>query len=325
MGLTDLEINTGPFPKIGNLTSGYGLASVFDGSNSTSAYTPGTLGWVGINFSGAPKKVEKVEIVPADNGFDASGSTSPIILSLRAKKGSAPTGASDGVLLGSLSFIDVNYYLTRTLISTDQLSAWDFVWVSISTGVWASASELRVFESEAVVSAPIAPATTTTVYQKACNSAFSLPQAVVEVPGFTFDIAADEAGVALVDYRVNVAHVGNLFSPTFLGAIGTGAQFTFKYSHTFPGLDSAAWQVPANSKSNGVNIDERNPAHYANVGLSTSIPIQPGFYRFTLFMTAHTDGDTRDGLAQVLVEGGKGLNGLRVTVVKGGQFQDMSK
>jgi hypothetical protein len=41
-------------------------------------------------------------------------------------------------------------------------------------------------------------------------------------------------------------------------------------------------------------------------------------------MSAHTTGDSRDGLARILAEGGKGLNGLRVTVIKGASFYDMS-
>ena len=123
---------------------------------------------------------------------------------------------------------------------------------------------------------------------------------------------------------VNVKHVGNLFSPQYLGALGIGAAVEYKFAENYSDLDAAAWQKPPNSRSNGENIDERNPAHYGNAGMTTSIPVEPGFYRFGLAMTAHTDGDSRDGLAQVLVEQGKGLNGFRVTIIKGGAFYDMS-
>lgn len=319
-------IDLSSFPKIGTMTKGSGIAGVFDGSVGTTGYAEFSGGYAGVNFSSSPQKIDRVEVVPATNGFDASGLTTAIVLTLRAKNGSAPTGPNDGTVLATASFTDVNAQTARTLTSSDRVTAWDFVWVTVTTGVWSVIAELRFFEAGEYVP-PVSPdpsPAVITVYQKACNSSFPLPQTAIIVPDFTFDVCCDEAGVALVDFKVNVTHVGNLFSPSYLGAIGIGAQFYYKFSADYDGLDAAPWLSPANSRTNGINIDERNPAHYANVGLNTSMPVQPGFYRFSLSMSAHTDGDGRGGLAQILAEGGKGLNGLRVSIIKGGAFFDKS-
>lgn len=329
-------IDLSSFPKFGTMTKGSGIPGVFDGAVGTTGYAEFSGGYAGVNFSTDPQKIDRVEVVSATNGFDASGLTTAIVLTLRAKNGSAPTGPNDGAVLATASFTDINSQTTRTLNSPDKVTLWDYIWVSVSTGVWSVIAELRFFEASEYVP-PVAPepnAADFTIYQKACNSNFPLPQGAVIVPDFTFDICCDAVGAALVDFGVNVTHVGNLFSPPYLGAIGIGAQFCYKFAADYAGLDSAPWQSPPNSKTNGINIDERNPAHYANVGLPTSMPVQPGFYRFSLMMSAHTDGDViqgtppirldRDGLAQILAEGGKGLNGLRVMVVKGGAFFDMS-
>lgn len=316
-------IDTSSLPKIGNMTQGAGLASIFDGDPATAGRKESTSGWAGVDMSASPKSIARVEVTPPSNGFDASGLTTGITLSLRAKNGSAPSGPFDGVELGSQTFQDENAQTTRTIYSSQITTHWEYVWVAVSTGVWSIISELNFYEPSIAVE-PAPSDTAITVYQKACNDYFPLPWNQVEVPGFMFDIAVDEPSAALIDFGVNLTHVGDTFSPQFLGPIGVGAQIVYKFHPTFEGLATASWQTPANSRTNGINIDDRNPAHYANVGLPTAMALEPGFYRFTLRMSAHTTGDSRNGLARILAEGGKGLNGLRVTVIKGGAFVDVS-
>jgi len=319
--LTVIDITQ--FPKIGNMAAGGGLAGIFDGSVSTAGRREAMTGWAGVDFSSSPKRIERVEVTPPANGFDASGLTTSITLALRAKNGAPPVDQSDGVLLGSMTFTDVNAQTMRVLNSSDKLTQFSFVWVSVTTGVWSTFADMRFFAA-AERTAPVPPQATVAVHQKACNDGFALPWNNVEVPGFAFDIAVDTPGVALIDFSVNLTHVGDTFSPQYLGPIGVGAQFVYKFSENFDGLDAAPWLTPGNSRTNGINIDDRDPAHYANVSLQTSMSVVPGFYRLTLRMSAHTTGDSRDGLARILAEGGKGLNGLRVTVIKGASFYDMS-
>lgn len=66
-------INLSALPKIGNMTKGYGLSGIFDASNATTAWFEGNVGYAGVDFSSAPKRIERVEAVSATNGFDGSG------------------------------------------------------------------------------------------------------------------------------------------------------------------------------------------------------------------------------------------------------------
>jgi hypothetical protein len=314
------------FPKIGNMTSGSGLPAIFDSNLGTTSYAEATSGYAGVNFTGSPKIIDHVEVVSATNGFDASGSTTAITLSLRAKNGSAPTGPLDGTVLASLSFTDVNSQQTKTLTSSNTTTAWDYVWVTAQTGIWAVFAELRIYGSSVEVPAPEPSATAITVYQKSCSSNRFLTHAGQFIDEFQFDVAIDEAGAALLDFVVNVEHRGNLANPPFTGVVGIGANIFFKYAPTFAGLTAASWQQPPLSRTNGTNLEEVGPAHYTNVQMCSSMPVEPGFYRFTLFMSAHTLLSSTPNLVRILAEGSPahGLNGFRATVFKGGSWQNMN-
>jgi len=141
------QINVSTFPKFGNLTYGSGLAAVFDGTEATTGYAQGTIGWAGVDFRSSPQRIGRAEVVSATNGFDASGATSEILLELRAKNGSPPVNPGDGVFIGADAqwFTDQNLQRTVTLNCVDNVTEWDFVWVMVKTGVWSVMAEVRLF------------------------------------------------------------------------------------------------------------------------------------------------------------------------------------
>lgn len=316
-------LDVSALPKFGNITKNAGLAGVFDGNTANVAYNDASTGFAGVHFSSSPKRIGKVEIVAASNGFDCSGLESPVAVTVRAKNGGGTPGMNDGTVIGRANFKDVNAAITKAIETYYPEKSWDYVWLVLQTGVWVQLCEVRLFEPPILIE-PDPQNASVAIYQRACNFPLPLPQSEIVVPGFAIDLAVCEASVANIDFAVNVSHIGDLFDPPYTGAIGIGGRIVFKHASTFSGLETAAWQTPNNSRANGINIDDRNPAHYANVSLNSSMALEEGFYRFSLAMSAHTDGDSRDGLATLLAEGGKGLNGFRVTVFKGAEFRDLS-
>jgi hypothetical protein len=142
----------------GDMTSGLGggVAAAFNGAFSqnvsasalaqdaggiTSSNTPiAFVHYVGKNYSGASdQKIQQAVVYPSfDEGLGQGtavkgGITYPmekiaLTLNLRAKS-SAPASSSDGTLLAA--FGTTNFSNAITLISSDQVTAWKYVWVEI--------------------------------------------------------------------------------------------------------------------------------------------------------------------------------------------------
>lgn len=129
--------------NIGNMTGGGGLASVFDGT-TTQAYAAsaqgpaGAAGYVGKQW--AASKVMSQAVVYDTDGTSTvhwnSGSNSDTITLTLYGKQTAPTGATDGTSLGSNTI--VNGTTTNvTVTSTDQLTAWAYNWITITSSAYA--------------------------------------------------------------------------------------------------------------------------------------------------------------------------------------------
>lgn len=101
--------------SIGDLTGGGGLAAVFDGDNSKTyaqcATVAATTGYVGKTPASAVKVSRAIVYGSSDKGF-VTGASPAVTLSLYGKTGAAPANGTDGTLLGSVSFIDVQQSLT---------------------------------------------------------------------------------------------------------------------------------------------------------------------------------------------------------------------
>jgi len=154
----------------GDMTSGGGLAAAFDGvfskASATSAFkvitvgaggsrpgsggggaiNPGdvfTLGsYIGKNFTGSPQQIAQAVIYPTSDLGVGEGSFSEsslsVTLNLRAKQ-TAPSGQSDGTILGTVTTL--NTVSPITIISSDLVTAWNYVWIEEVTTAVSSASQ----------------------------------------------------------------------------------------------------------------------------------------------------------------------------------------
>ncbi|MBO6549126.1 MAG: tail fiber protein [Rhizobiales bacterium] len=126
--------------NIGDMTGGNGINAAFDGNTITdvtaSSYQGSagtTFGYVGKNATSSPKAVEKVTCYGAASfGFAGGASVPNVTIDLYGKNGSAPTGPTDGTLLGSSGpFADSNGAVV-TVNSSDTSTTWDYFWVAIT-------------------------------------------------------------------------------------------------------------------------------------------------------------------------------------------------
>lgn len=149
--------------SIGNATNGGGLAAAFDGNFSKSHGTcagsvvqvngtiaPGTFltatQYVGKNYSGASaQKISQVTIYPSTDvgmgyanvnyGSGFVPQPASFTANLRAKS-TLPANASDGTLLGTATFGPTSP--TTTVISNDQTTSWNYVWIEIGISIFTS-------------------------------------------------------------------------------------------------------------------------------------------------------------------------------------------
>ena len=150
-------ISAGAGTLIGNMTDGGGLAAAFDGvlvqNGTVGAYkvvNADPTGWVGKNFSAAPKRLAYARFVGAANsGFDGlSGTGSNYTLTLYGKNGAAPTTATGGTIIGTATGTDGNG-IEVMVQCTDPYTYWDHIWAEIATTQATNArclAELQLFE-----------------------------------------------------------------------------------------------------------------------------------------------------------------------------------
>ncbi|WEK05786.1 MAG: hypothetical protein P0Y65_05885 [Candidatus Devosia phytovorans] len=127
---------------IGNMTAAAGLSAAFDGatsqaSGSCAGYTgvgTSNAAFIGKNYSASPQRISSAVVFGSNEAGLYAGADPAVVLNLRGKNGSAPTSATDGVLIGSLSFADTaNESAGRTIVCTDLSTAWDYVFVQLTS------------------------------------------------------------------------------------------------------------------------------------------------------------------------------------------------
>lgn len=286
----------------GNLTLSGGLAALYDGNAGTYAHIEQTTGWAGLDFS-TPRRIDRVELVAAGNGFDASGSTGTITIRLYGKK--------DGVshLLGTWSQNDPNAAITVTINSADKFTMFDGIYFDLQTPVWCLVCEARFYEAdEALVTKPY--------YSK-----------VIETPveihvGYTPMHDLFQVIQIIGPTRLSIASKVSLKLEGYSYGIGYGMSFALRGpSETYSGVAvpvSLGDTPPAFIEGglDGGNIEP--PAlHYARTVVMTSVELsQPGFYRIEPYMNVHGSSadpnvgnlTINDSLAKVLVEGAQPHN-----------------
>lgn len=288
------QIDTTTLAKIGNMTTN-GIGQLFDGSTATNAYFAGTQGWAGVTL-GAPTKIHSAQVVSQANGFDASGGTSQITLRLYGKNGTAPTNATDGTLLATDSFTDINAMTTKTLTSNNQATSYDHVWVAITTGVWAAAVELRFYAAEEVappppVTLPIDPK----LISRVIATDTKITQAPIEPAGWVIEFELTEPKTVRVDFHSDAKH--DTPESLYGMVIGVGFRLLHRYGTTAAAMAMAVpTYVPG--AVGGANILNRTD-HYMNKAFHKYMELEAGFHRLSIICSGHTSGTTSDNLISI--------------------------
>jgi len=140
--------------NIGNMTSNGALAAAFDGdANQANTASAGTLsgattGYVGKTLTG-PKVFGRAVVSGSNSHGYAFSATPTITLNIQGKNGAAPSGPTDGTLLGTISFTDTtDESAGRTINSTDLVNTWDHLFLEVDPGVFTNkyCAELVLYE-----------------------------------------------------------------------------------------------------------------------------------------------------------------------------------
>lgn len=305
-------LDTTSLTKIGDMTSGSGLAAAVNtGDSGSTGYKTTTSGYAGVSLT-APSAIDHADVVSATNGYDASGSTSPITLKLYGKQGSPPTSATNGTLLGTVGpFTDVNSITTKTIPSSDLSTEWDHLWVVGTTGVWTvyEATKFYLTEPAPPDNGPDPVDSERYTIESASNTATLLGYQFTHLSDFDQNVFVETPALATFDFRADTVHRGDITG--YNNALSIGARIAYKCASTYAGLAGASWQYLDNVVS-GENLVDRHPHHYGRILLTGAMVLQANkYYRFGIFANAATDQSpyqTTNGLAGLLVEYGKGLN-----------------
>lgn len=132
--------------------------------------------------------------------------------------------------------------------------------------------------------------------------------------GFTIDFEVAERSILTAHGHCDVVH-RNLV----VGPVGYSAQLSLKRADSLAELGPLpSWSTPPGAiiwgSTNGGNIRDIED-HYGKVALNGREWIEPGAYRLMAHAKSHSSSAPyTDGLIEVLVEGGRGLNCLIVDV-----------
>ena len=183
--LTPSSVNTSEgtlFGDMNNASTG-GLGASFDDltnvSHLQSSQKAGTAqGYVGKSFS-SPKRIAKAVVYGSNNlGYKQQDNNS-VTVSLRAKNGTAPTAAGDGVLLGSVTFNDTgNESVGRTITSSDTTTTYGHVWIRVESGTAGDVffGEIKLYEAGGTQQCFGDGTTCGAPYQSIAAESFSYPR-----------------------------------------------------------------------------------------------------------------------------------------------------
>jgi hypothetical protein len=310
-------------------TSGH-RGRIFDEEIQTSAYREATTGYAGVSFV-APTQIDSVEFVSQANGFDASGLTSATI-TLQAyckTTAGAPANADDGVLIGSMTFMEdtpvaVQAVTTKIIASSAPSLQCRHVWGKVMTSVWSALTELRIYS---VASPEVTQMDAPTVFRRSCNERAKLNHTAAEFSCFRRAFKLNETRAVLIDLHVGLKHTGKSSYGTtpYPGVVGVGIHAVRRSASTQAELPTTPWQYDGNMVATG-NI-YNDTQHYAHLPVTGCWELPPGFHEISVAASNHTDAVPLDdftqlGIVEILAEGDSqpftGRNLLRIQVLPAG-------
>jgi len=149
MGLSIIDRTTGT--NIGDMTVDGGLAAAFDGDTSQGlsdcARVDAANGYVGKTLA-VRAKFGRATIYGGDGSGSATGfvggSNPSVTINIRGKQGAAPSGRTDGTVVGTITFTDTgDESAGRVISSTNLQTEWDHLWAEVTTS---GGANLRVAE-----------------------------------------------------------------------------------------------------------------------------------------------------------------------------------
>lgn len=133
--------------------------------------------------------------------------------------------------------------------------------------------------------------------------------------GLTMDFEIDSPQIVVLTGHLDVKHRGLVNGVIgYAGALSVHSCPTLADLPPFP-----TWSTPMGVRipgsTNGGNILNRSEHHYGKIVWNGMVLLEPGCHRIMAHANSHTsiNNNTIDGLAEVLVEGGLGLNCLIAT------------
>ena len=303
--MTMTVVDVSPFPKFGTMTSGNGLAGIFDAAGpATTGYAQTTWGTVGVDCSANPQSVDRVELTSASNGWDGSGAfDGPVSFRLYGRNSTAPSHQFDGTLLGSSGPIrDRNEVSKQSIYSHDWWTKWDYLWVYIAAPVWTIASDFRLHKPDVPVIDGVR-----SILRRRCDGSQPITRSSVAIPGLRvlFDLRQPAGVVPLFSVEFEHLYWHHLQDYTF----SCGGYILHRTATTLQALPQQGWQE---LQVCGRNLDRET--HYERVDPMDAISLQPGFHEIVPSLNATSYQTAADNLTQVLVEGGRGLNKALVLI-----------
>ncbi|MEQ1509321.1 MAG: hypothetical protein ABL909_02835 [Sphingopyxis sp.] len=103
-------------------------------------------------------------------------------------------------------------------------------------------------------------------------------------------------GLLDVDMRLEAVHRGDGYSE----ALGFGTYVTYQYSPNLDQIDKAPVIMPEGWAS-GINIRDLRDHYGLNI-FANSMNVEPGYYKFCVFSSAHSYLTSRNDLAELIVD-----------------------
>jgi hypothetical protein len=294
---------------------------VFDEEVGTSAYREATTGYAGVSLAAATQ-IDSVEFVSQVNGFDASGLSTSITLQAYCKTTTgAPANATDGTLIGSMTFTDSEAVTTKLIASNDPSLQCRYVWGKLTTGVWSTLTELRIYSA---ASPEVTQTDTPTVFRRSCNERAKLNYTAAEFSCFRQAFELNETRAVLVDLHAGLIHTGTSSYGTaqYSGVVGLGVHAVRRSAATQAGVATTSWQYDANMVATG-NIYDLTQ-HYIHLPVTGCWDLPAGFHEISVAASNHTDALALNDFAQlgivtILAEGASqpfaGRNLLRIQIL----------